>query len=97
LDKLLTVVLRGQIIILTVLYGCETWSVTLTVRRTLKASENRVLRRIFGPKRGELVGGWRRLHNEELRNLYTSRNVIRLIKSGRIIGAGHVACMCPKT
>jgi hypothetical protein len=55
--------------------------------------ENRVLRRIFGPKRDEVVGGWRRLHNEELRNFYVSLNIIRVIKSGRVTWAGHVACM----
>jgi hypothetical protein len=58
----------------------------------LKVFENRVLRRIFGPKRQEVVGGWRRLHNEEqLHNLYTSRNIIRVIKSRRVRWAGHVA------
>jgi hypothetical protein len=55
--------------------------------------ENRVLRRIFGAKREEVVGGWRRLHNEELHNLYTSLNVIRVIKSRRVGWAGHVARM----
>jgi hypothetical protein len=53
-----------------VLYGRETWSVTLREEHTLKVSENRVLRRIFGPKREEVAGGWRSLHNEELHNLY---------------------------
>jgi hypothetical protein len=55
-----------------------------------------VLRRIFGPKREELAGGWRRLHNEELHNLYTSLNIIRVIKSRRMRWAGHVACMVGK-
>jgi hypothetical protein len=54
-------------------------------------SENRVLRRIFGPKREEVAGGWRRLHNEELLNLYTSPNIIRVIRSRRMRWAGHVA------
>jgi hypothetical protein len=58
-----------SIILLVVLYGCETWSVTLKEERGLRVSENRVLRRIFGPKREEVGGGWRRLHNEELHNL----------------------------
>jgi hypothetical protein len=55
--------------------------------------ENRVLRRIFGPKRDEVMGGWRKLHNEELRNLYSSPSTIRMIKSMRIKWAGHVARM----
>jgi hypothetical protein len=55
--------------------------------------ENRVLRRIFGPKRNEARGEWRRLHNEELTDLYSSRNIIRVIKSRRIRWVGHVACM----
>jgi hypothetical protein len=53
--------------------------------------ENRVLRRIFGPKRDEVMGGWRKLHNEELHNLYSFQSIIRLIKSRRIRWAGHVA------
>jgi hypothetical protein len=53
---------------------------------------NRVLRRIFGPKRDEIIGGWRKLHNEELNNLYSSPNIIRTIKSRRIRWAGNVAC-----
>jgi hypothetical protein len=63
-----------------VLYGFETWSLTLREEHRLGVSENRVLRRIFGPKREEGVGGWRRLHN-----LYTSPDVIRVIKSRRMI------------
>jgi hypothetical protein len=53
--------------------------------------ENRLLRRIFGPKRDEVTGGWRKLHNEELHNLYSSLNIIRMIKSRRMRWAGHVA------
>jgi hypothetical protein len=55
--------------------------------------ENRVLRRIFGPKRDEVRGGWRKLHSEELHNLYSSQSIIRMIKSGRMKWAGHVALM----
>jgi len=55
--------------------------------------ENRVLRRIFGPKRDEVTGEWRKLHNEELNNLYSSPNILRVIKSRRIRWAGHVECM----
>jgi hypothetical protein len=58
--------------------------------------ENRVLRRIFGPKRDEVTGDWRKLHNEELRNLYSSPNIIRIIKSRRMRWAGHVARMGEK-
>jgi hypothetical protein len=59
----------------------------------MRVSENRALRRIFGPKSEEVAGGWRRLHNEELHNVYASPNIIRVIKSGRMTGAGHVARM----
>jgi hypothetical protein len=55
--------------------------------------ENRVLRRIFGPKRAEVTGEWRKLHNEELHKLYLSPNIIRQIKSMRMMWAGHVARM----
>jgi hypothetical protein len=58
--------------------------------------ENRVLRRIFGPKRVEVTGGWRKLHNEELHNLYSSSSIIRMIKSRKMRLAGHVARMCEK-
>jgi hypothetical protein len=64
-----------------VLYNCEAWSFTRRVEHRVKLFEIRVLRRIFGPKRGEVAGGWRRLHNEELHNLYASPNVIRVIES----------------
>jgi hypothetical protein len=68
-------------------YGYETWSFTL---RVLK---NRLIRRLCGPRREEVAGGCRRLHNEELHNLYTSPNVIRVIKSRRMGWAGHVSVM----
>jgi hypothetical protein len=55
-----------------VLYGCETWSLTVREEHKLRVFENMVLRRIFGPKRDGLTGGWRKLHNEELHNLYSS-------------------------
>jgi hypothetical protein len=74
-----------------VLYGCETWSLTVREEHKLRVFENRVLRRIFGPKRDGVVGEWRKLHNEELHNLYSSPNIIRIIKSGRMRWAGHVA------
>jgi hypothetical protein len=64
-----------------VLYGCETWSLTLREEHRLREFENRVLRRIFGPKRDEETGGWRKLHNEELHNLYSSPSIIRIRES----------------
>jgi hypothetical protein len=79
-----------------VLYGCETWSLTLREEQRLKVFENRVLSKIFGPKRGEVTWEWRRLHNEELDDLYSSPNIIRVIKLRRIRWAAHVACMGQK-
>jgi hypothetical protein len=76
-----------------VLYGCETWSLTLREERRLRVFENRVLRRIFGRKRDEVTGDWRKPHNEELHNFYSSPNIIRMIKSRRMRRAGHVARM----
>jgi hypothetical protein len=64
-----------------VLYGCENWSLILREESKLRVSENRVLRRIFGPKRNEVTGEWRKLHHEELNNLYSSPNMVRVIKS----------------
>jgi hypothetical protein len=79
------------IILPVVLYGCETWSLTLREEHRLRVFENRVLRRIFGPKRDEVMGEWRKLHNEELRDLYSSPSIIRIINSRRMRWAGHVA------
>jgi hypothetical protein len=78
---------------LLMVYGCETWSLTLREEHRLRVFENRVLRRIFGPKRDEVSGEWRRLHNEELHNLYSSPDIIRQVKSRRMRWAGHVARM----
>jgi hypothetical protein len=72
-------------------YGRETWSLTLREEHRLRVFENRVLRRIFGPKRDEVTGGWGKLHNEELHNLYSLSN--RMFKSRRMRWAGHVARM----
>jgi hypothetical protein len=76
-----------------VLYGCETWSLTIREEHRLRVFENRVPRRIFGPKRDEVTGEWRKLHNEKLHNLYSSPNFIRQIKSRRMKCVGHVARM----
>jgi len=76
-----------------VLYGCETWLLTLIDERRLRVFENRVLRKIFGPKRDEVTEEWRKLHNEELNVLYPSPNIARVIKSRRMRWAGHVARM----
>jgi hypothetical protein len=74
------------------LYGCEILS--LTLRKELRVSENRALRRIFGSKRDEVTGGWRKLHNEELDNLYHSQiYIIRMMKSKRMRSAEHVEQM----
>jgi hypothetical protein len=81
------------IILSVVLYRCKTWYLTLREKPTLRVFENRVLRKIFGRKRDEVTGDWRKLHNEELHSLYSSPNIIRMIKSRRIRWAGHVARM----
>ena len=67
-----------------VFYGCETWSLTLGEERRLRFFENRVLRMLFGPMREEVSREWRKLHNEELNDLYSLPNIIRVIKSSRI-------------
>jgi hypothetical protein len=69
------------IILPVVFYGCKTWSLTLKEEHRLRVLENTVLRRIFGPKRDEVTGEWRRLHNEKLNDLYSSPNIIWVIKS----------------
>jgi hypothetical protein len=66
-----------------VLYECETWSLTSREKHRLRVFESRVLRRIFGPKRDEVTGSWRKLHNEELHNLYSSPSMIKMTKSKR--------------
>ena len=75
------------------MYGRGTWSLTSREERRLRVFENIVLRRIFGPKRDEVTGEWRKLHNEELNDMYSSPNVVRVIKSRRMRWAGHVARM----
>jgi hypothetical protein len=77
------------IILPVILYGCKPWSLTLREQHRLRVFENKILRRIFGPKRDEMTGGWRKLHNEELHDLYSSPSIIRIIKSRRMRWAGH--------
>jgi len=93
LSKNLKIKIYRTIILPVVLYGCETWSLRLREERKLRVFENMVLRRIFGPRRCEVMGEWRRLHNEELNDLYVSPNTVRVIKSRRMRWAGHVARM----
>jgi hypothetical protein len=81
------------IILPVVLYGCETWSLTLREEHRLRTFENRVLRRIFGPKKDEVMGEWRKLHNGEVHNFCSLPDIIRQIKSRRMRLAVHVACM----
>jgi hypothetical protein len=78
-----------------VLYGCETWSLTVREEHKLRVFENRVLR-IFGPKSDGVTGEWRKLHNEELHNLHSSSSIIRIIKPRRMTWVGHVAQMGEK-
>jgi hypothetical protein len=80
-----------------VLYGCETWSLTLREEHRLRVFENRVLRRISGPKMDEMAEAWRKLHKEKLHNLYSSSsNIIRIAMPSRIRRVGHVARMREK-
>jgi hypothetical protein len=80
LSKNLKIRICETVILPVVLYGCATWSLTLREEHRLRLFENRVLRNIFGPKRDEGTGEWRKLHNEELRDLYSSPSIVRIIK-----------------
>ena len=93
LSKNLKIKIYRIIIMPVILYGYETLSLTLREESRLRVFDNRLLRRIFGPKRDEVTGEWRKLHNEELNDLYSSPNIVRVIKSRRMRWAGHVACM----
>src|SRR5215469_8868359 len=81
------------IILPVVLYGCGTWSLTLREERRLRVFENRVLRRVLGPKRDEVIGEWRKLHNEEPRDLYYLPDIVCVVKSRRTRWVGHVVHM----
>jgi hypothetical protein len=96
LSKNLKIRIYKTIILPVVLYGCETWSLILREEHRLRVFENRVLRRIFGPKRDQVTGERRKLHNEELRDLYSSPSMVKIIKGRRMRWAGHVARMGEK-
>jgi hypothetical protein len=81
------------IILPVILYGCETWSLILREEHRLRVFENRVLRRLFGPRRDEVTEGWRKLHNQALYKLYSSASIIRMVKSRRMKWPGHVPRM----
>jgi len=93
LSKNIKIKVYRTIILTVVFYGCETWSLTLREERRLRVFENRVLRGIFGPKRDEVTGEWRKLRNEELNDLCCLENIVQVIKSRRMRWAGHVARM----
>jgi len=93
LSKNLKIKICRTIILSVVLYGCETWSLTLREKRRLRMFENRVLRRIFRSRRYEVTGECRKLHNKELNNLYSTPIIVRMIKSRRMRCVGHVARM----
>jgi hypothetical protein len=95
-QKKLKIKIYKTVILPVVLYGCKTWSLTVREGNRLKAFKNRVARRIFGPKRrGKVAGGWKRLHNEELHNLYASPDIIRMMKSMSPLLASILSQMHP--
>jgi hypothetical protein len=93
LPKNLKIKIDRTIILRVVLHVCVTCSLALREERRLRVFENRVLRRVFGAKRDEVTGEWRKLHNEELGDLYSSSNIVRVVKSRKMRWEGHVARM----
>jgi hypothetical protein len=93
LSRNVKVKIYKTIILPVVLYGCETWSLALREEHRLRVFEKSFLRRIFGPKRDEVTGEWRKLQDDELHNLYSSSDIGRQIKSRRMRWTGHVARM----
>ena len=93
LSKMLKIEIYRTIILPVFLYGRETWSLTLREERRLRVFEHRVLRTVFEPKRDEVTGEWRKLHNEKLSDLYALPNIVRVVKSRRMRWAGHVSRM----
>ena len=93
LSKNVKIKIHRTIILPIILNGCETWSLRLREERRLRVFENRVLRRLFGPRKDDVTGERRKLHNEDLNDLYCSTNIIRVIKSRRMRWAEHVARM----
>jgi hypothetical protein len=97
LPKRLKIRIYRTIILPVILYECETWSLALREELRLRVFENRVLRRIFGTKRDGMTEGWRKLHNKQLHDLYSSPSIVRIMKSRRMRLVGHVARMGEKT
>jgi len=93
LSKNLNIQIYRTIILPVVLYGCETWSLTSREERRLRVFENRVLRRIFEPKRDKVIGEWKKIHNEKHNDLYNSPNIVLAIKSRRMRWVGYVVRM----
>jgi hypothetical protein len=93
LSKKFNIRICKTLILPVVLYECETLCLALREEHRLRVFENSVLRRIFVPERDEATGGWRKLHNKELHDLYSSPGIIRMIKSRRMKGTGHIARM----
>jgi hypothetical protein len=87
---------KTLLILRAVLYGYETWPLTLKEEHRLRVFENRVMRKIFGPKRDAVTGEWRKVHNEEHCNLYSLPSIIRIIKSRKMRWLAHVARMGEK-